>query len=97
MRYLLPSPAVIRLPRNTSSAFSASFGLTSWLVAAHAASANELTRIVVIVFTMRAMRPNDPGSATRPRGRVDCNPDKQNRDLSDSTRSAMAGFAAAHG
>ncbi|SRR6266481_4267306 len=30
-------------------------------------------------------RPNDPSSATRPAGRVDCN------------RSAMAGFAAAHG
>jgi hypothetical protein len=29
--------------------------------------------------------PNDPSSATRPAGRMDCN------------RSAMAGFAAAHG
>ena len=33
----------------------------------------------------RPMQPNDPSSATRPTGRNDCN------------RSAMAGFAAAHG
>jgi hypothetical protein len=33
----------------------------------------------------RAMQANDPSSATRPAGRVDCN------------RDAMAGFAAAHG
>src|SRR3954465_10303890 len=33
----------------------------------------------------RACRPNDPSSATRPAGGVDCN------------RDAMAGFAAAHG
>ena len=42
-------------------------------------------------------RPNDPSAATRRTGHVDCNPDKQHRDLADSTDSAMAGFAAAHG
>jgi hypothetical protein len=42
-------------------------------------------------------RPNDPSSATRRTERNDCNPDKQHRDLADSTESGPAGFAAAHG
>src|SRR5438309_4474865 len=29
--------------------------------------------------------PNHPTSATRPTGRMDCTPDKQHRDLADST------------
>ena len=47
-----------------------------------------LTLKVVFGFLFshtRVPRPNDPSSATRPAGRVDCN------------RSARAGFAAAHG